>query len=125
MENKIVYSSILPGTHLYGKTQLSCNDIGYTHSIFLKLGEMPRLMVGVSIRVSVAAIKDHDQKANWEERVYLAYTSTLLFITEESQDRNSNRAGSWREELMQRLCGGAAYWLSPHGLLLWNICLTM
>jgi hypothetical protein len=32
----------------------------------------------------------------------LAYTSTLLFITEGSQDRNSERAGTWRQELMQR-----------------------
>jgi hypothetical protein len=37
-----------------------------------------------------------------EERIYLAYTSMLLFIIEGSQDRNSNRAGSWRQELMQR-----------------------
>jgi hypothetical protein len=29
-----------------------------------------------------------------EERVYSTYTSTLLFITKESQDRNSHRAGS-------------------------------
>ena len=29
-----------------------------------------------------------------EERVYLAYTSTLLFITKGSQDWNSNRSGS-------------------------------
>ena len=33
--------------------------------------------------------------------VYLAYTSTSLFITEGSQDRNSNQAGTWRQELMQ------------------------
>jgi hypothetical protein len=35
-----------------------------------------------------------------EKRVYLAYTSTTLFIIEGSHDRNSNRAGSWRQELM-------------------------
>ena len=29
-----------------------------------------------------------------EERVYSAYTSTLLFITKGSQDRNSSRSGS-------------------------------
>jgi hypothetical protein len=29
-----------------------------------------------------------------EERVYSAYTSTLLFITKGSQDWNSNRSGS-------------------------------
>jgi hypothetical protein len=29
-----------------------------------------------------------------EERVYLVYTSTLLFIIEGNQGRNSNRAGA-------------------------------
>jgi hypothetical protein len=37
-----------------------------------------------------------------EKRVYLAHTSTSLFITEGHQDRNSHRAGIWRQELMQR-----------------------
>jgi hypothetical protein len=39
------------------------------------------------------------------ERVYLAYASILLFITEGSQDRNSNAAESWRQELMQKPWG--------------------
>jgi hypothetical protein len=33
-----------------------------------------------------------------EERVYSAYTSTLLFITKGSQDRNSHRVGTWRQK---------------------------
>ena len=37
-----------------------------------------------------------------EERVYSAYTSTLLFIAKGTQDWNSHRAGTWRQELMQR-----------------------
>lgn len=32
------------------------------------------------------------KRQSGEERVYLDYTSTALFIPEESQDRNSNRA---------------------------------
>ena len=52
-----------------------------------------------------------------EGRVYSAYTSTLLFTTRGSQDRNSHRAGTWRPELMQSPWRGAAYWLAPHGLL--------
>jgi hypothetical protein len=32
------------------------------------------------------------KKATWEERDFLAYTSTPLFIIEGSQDRNSSRA---------------------------------
>ena len=42
------------------------------------------------------------KKQSEEERVYSAYTSTLLFIIKGSQDRNSHRAGTWRQELMQR-----------------------
>ena len=52
-----------------------------------------------------------------EERVYSVYTSTLLFITEGSQDRNLHRAGTWRQELIQRLWRGDAYWLASPGLL--------
>jgi hypothetical protein len=52
-----------------------------------------------------------------EERIYSAYTSTLLFITKVSQDRNSYRAGSWRQELLQRPWRDAAYWLASLGLL--------
>ena len=47
----------------------------------------------------------------------MAYTSTSLFIIKGSQDRNSNRARTWRQELTQRPWRGATYWLAPHGLL--------
>jgi len=46
----------------------------------------------------------------------LAYTFILLF-TEGSQDRNSHRAGTWKQELMQRPWRGAAYWLAQLALL--------
>jgi hypothetical protein len=52
-----------------------------------------------------------------EERVYSAYTSTLLLITKGSQDWNSHRAGTWRQELMQRSWKNAAYWLASPELL--------
>mgnify|MGYP001058360618 CR=1 FL=1 len=52
-----------------------------------------------------------------EERVYLASTSRLPFIIKGSQDRISNRAGTWRQELMQRPWRGASYWLAHQGLL--------
>ena len=54
------------------------------------------------IRVSTASVKHYDQNQVGEERVYLAYMSTLLFITRGRQDRNSNRARTWRQGLMQR-----------------------
>ena len=56
----------------------------------------------VVVRVFIAVAKHHDERASWEERIYSAYTSTWLFITKGSQDRNSNRAGTWRQELMQK-----------------------
>jgi hypothetical protein len=46
-----------------------------------------------------------------EERFYLAYIFISLFIIEGSQDRNSNNAGTWRQELLQRPWRGAAYLL--------------
>ena len=48
----------------------------------------------------------------------MAYASTLQFIIEGSQDRNSNRAEIWMQELMQRPWRGAACWLVPHGFLI-------
>jgi hypothetical protein len=56
-------------------------------------------------------------KVTWEERVYLAYASLSLFIIERSQDRHSNRAETWRQELMQRPWRSAALWLALYGLL--------
>jgi hypothetical protein len=32
-----------------------------------------------------------------EKRLYLVYTSIMLFIIEGNQDSNSNRAESWRQ----------------------------
>ena len=71
----------------------------------------------VLVRLLLLQWNTMTKKQVGEERVYLAYTSTLLFITEGSQDRHSNRVGSWRQERMQRPWRGAAYWLAPHGLL--------
>jgi hypothetical protein len=38
------------------------------------------------------------KKQAGEESIYLVYISISLFITEGSKDRNSNRAGTWRQE---------------------------
>ena len=59
---------------------------------------------GVLVRVCIDEIKHYDQRANGGtgKRIYLAYTFTLMFITEGSQDRNSYRTRTWRQELMQR-----------------------
>lgn len=74
-------------------------------------------LTSVLIRVTAAVMKHCGQKQVGEERVDLACASTLLFISKGSQDRSSNRAGTWKQELMQRPQRGAAYLLASHGLL--------
>lgn len=69
----------------------------------------------VLVNVIIAMMKHHQQY--FENRVYLAYTSTLQSIIEGLQDMNSNRARSWRQELMQSSHRFAAYWLAPYVLL--------
>ena len=39
------------------------------------------------------------------------------FWLRECLESQSNRAGTWRHELMQRPWRGAAYWLAPYVLL--------
>ena len=68
-------------------------------------------------KVTIALRGHQDPKQTGEERVCLVYASTSLFITEESQGRNSNRAGTWRQELMQRPWRRAAFRFVLHGLL--------
>lgn len=70
------------------------------------------------VRVIIAKIKHCDQKQAGEERV----NNGLHFhITVDHnrghQDRNSNKAGTQRQELMQRPWGAAASWLALHGFL--------
>jgi hypothetical protein len=45
-------------------------------------------------------------KTTWRGRVCLAYTFIALCITEGSEDRNSNREGTWRQELIDGGHGG-------------------
>jgi hypothetical protein len=46
----------------------------------------------VLLRVYIPAQNIMTKKQVREERIYLAYTSTLLFITKGNQDKNSHRA---------------------------------
>lgn len=62
---------------------------------------------GVSVRVFISTQNTVTKKQVGEERVYSAYTSTLLFITKGNQDWNSNRSGS------RNWCRGhVTYWLA-------------
>jgi hypothetical protein len=53
----------------------------------------------------------HDQKANWRRKDIfgLHFHNTVHY-----QDRNLNKAGAWRQELMQVPRRGTAYWLASH-----------
>jgi hypothetical protein len=55
------------------------------------------------------------QKQIGKQRTYIFVSP---FIIEGSQNRNSNRAGTRRQELTQRPWRDAAYWLALHGLLI-------
>jgi hypothetical protein len=46
--------------------------------------------------------KKHDQKAGWGGKGLFSLHFMLLFIREGNQNRNSNRAGTWRLKLIQR-----------------------
>jgi len=71
---------------------------------------MKHSLEGGYVRVSIAVTKHHNQKSNvGEERLYLAYTSTALLIIERCCDWNSKKAGTWRQELMQRPWRSAAH----------------
>jgi hypothetical protein len=54
----------------------------------------PLKMALVLIRVCIPAQNIMTKKQVGEERVYSAYTSTLLFITKGSQDWNSHMVGT-------------------------------
>ena len=92
----------------------SCNSLGTSTCLalfyFISLSEllMPFLTSSTNIMT---------KKQVGEEMVYSAYTSTLLFITKGSQDWNSHRAVTWRQELMQRPWRNVPYWLASPGLL--------
>ena len=69
------------------------------------------------VRVTIAAIKHHDQKQVGVERVHLAFSSTALYVIKVNQARDSNRVGTLSQELLQRPRRSAAYCLTLHGLL--------
>ena len=62
----------------------------------------------LEIGVSIVIMKHDDQKASWKDKVYMTYTSGLLFIIEGSQDKNSNLVGPRSQKLMCRPWRGDA-----------------
>jgi hypothetical protein len=60
------------------------------------------------VLIFIAATVHHNQNASWEGKGFFVYASTELFTIKGNQDKNSKRAGSWRQELMSRPQRGAA-----------------
>jgi hypothetical protein len=68
----------------------SVECLAHKHGV---LGSVPTTAL---VRVSIPAQNTMTKKQIGEERFYSAYTSTWLFITKGSQDRNSHKIGTWR-----------------------------
>ena len=87
----------------------------------------------VLVRVTIAAVKYHDQKQLGEERVYLAYMSWIncpltddkagtqsqlgTWRQEQMQKPWRSVLGTWRQEQMQKPWRSVAYWVILHSLL--------
>jgi hypothetical protein len=59
----------------------------------------------------------HQDPRNLGRKGFIQVTLPTLLFSEGSQDRNSHRAGTWRQELMQRPWKDAADRLVPQDLL--------
>lgn len=64
----------------------------------------------VFVGVTVAVMEPQDQSDLGGEGLFDFH---ILCIIERSQDRNTSRAGTWRQGLMQRPWMGATCWLFP------------
>lgn len=73
--------------------------------------------VFVFFMVTIAVMKQHDQKQVVWKRVESIYRSITEFIINGSQDRNSSITACCRQQMMQRPSRGAAYLLVPHDVL--------
>jgi hypothetical protein len=71
--------------------------------------------INVIVRVSIPAQNIMTKKQVGEERVYSAYTSTLLFITKRKSGLELKQVR--KQELTQRPWKDVTYWLASPGLL--------
>ena len=95
----------------------SCGVLAITPSFSLlsstRFREGLEYTVYVLVKDSIAVMKHHDHKASWGGKGLLGShcQSSSLEV------RSSSRAGTWRQELMQRPWKSVAFWLTPHDLL--------
>ena len=77
-------------------------------------GQLQRFSFPEGAGIIIAVKKHYDQKLfGWGKGLF----GLFFHITEGSPDRSPNRAGAWRQELMQRPWRDATYWLTHHGSL--------
>jgi hypothetical protein len=77
--------------------------------------ENEKYLIGfVLVRFTIAMMKHHDKNASWGGDIYSAYDSISQFIIKRNQNRNSRRAETCKQELMQRPWRSMIYWLGTH-----------
>jgi hypothetical protein len=59
----------------------------------------------------------HDQEASWGGKGLFSLHGHIAVHHQGSQHRNSHRAGTWRQELMQSPWRDVTYWFASPGLL--------
>jgi hypothetical protein len=67
----------------------------------------------VLVRVTIAAVKHHDQEASWGGKGLFSLHFKIIVY----HWSGTHRAGTWRQELKQRPWRGAAYWLAQPAFL--------
>lgn len=65
-------------------------------------------MASILGRVTLAVMK-HYYQSNLGKGSFLVYISMSLLVTEGSQERHSNRARTWRQEILQRVHKGVLF----------------
>ena len=66
----------------------------------------------VLVRATIAVTEHQLPKAMWGQMEFISHRFPY-----KSSSSKAVKAGTWRQELMQRPWRCAAYWLAPHGLL--------
>jgi hypothetical protein len=109
---------------LSAKTFSSCQSSQFPEVLGLPRPHLPAEVTLVTIPPQSLCLRDGIPAQSimtktqvGEEKIYSAYTSTLLFVSEGNQNRNSHRARTWSQELMLKPWRSTAYRIASSGLL--------
>jgi hypothetical protein len=69
------------------------------------------------LRVTIAVMKHHDKSKLGRKGLFGLHFQITVYHGRNIEDRDSSRAGIWRQELKQRPWKDTAYWLASRGLL--------